>query len=71
MKQVFSARTMSVQDFAALGIADLAFVKPVVHDGIRIYEIHSADGTLVGNAPSWAIAATLVRQHELEPASVH
>jgi hypothetical protein len=63
---------MSVQDFTLLGMHEVAYVKPVDVDGITVFTVHAADGTQIAsiqNARDVAFAA--VRQHELEPVSVH
>lgn len=66
---------MPVQDFLALGLRDLAYVKPVaVSDGEAtrlIFSIHSADGSAVGAAESRELAFAAVRQNGLEPVSLH
>jgi len=64
-------RSMSLQDFARLGVADLAYLRPVVLNGAAAFAIHAADGTPIGAAPSVQLAAAAVRQHEMEPVLVH
>jgi hypothetical protein len=49
----------------------VAYVKAIVIEGVRAYAIHLADGTQLAIAPSREVAFAAVRQHELEPASVH
>ena len=49
----------------------VAYVKAVTIEGVRAYAIYLADGTQLAIAPSREIAFAAVRQHELEPASVH
>jgi hypothetical protein len=66
---------MAAQDFLALGLRDLAYVKPVpVSDGEStrlVFSIHSADGSAVGAAESRELAFAAVRQNGLEPLSLH
>jgi hypothetical protein len=57
---------MSNGDFALLGANRIAYVKPVLADGVKVFEIHAADGTPITRAPSWEIATAVVRQHDLE-----
>ena len=64
-------RSLSAQDFAALGAQDVAYLRPVVLNGARAFAIHAADGTPIGTAPSAQLAAAAIRQHEMEPALVH
>lgn len=66
---------MPAQDFLALGLRDIAYVKPVaVSDGEStrlIFSIHTADGSAVGAAESRDLAFAAVRQNGLEPVSLH
>ncbi|CAA6603917.1 conserved hypothetical protein [Rhodospirillaceae bacterium LM-1] len=62
---------LTAQDFAALGAQNLAFVRKVEEGGASQWAIFSADGTPIGMAPSRDVAFAAVRQHELEPQSVH
>ncbi len=63
-------REMSPQDFAMVGMEQLAYIKPTVVKGVAGYSIHAADGTQIGMAPSWDIAFAAVKQHELEPVAL-
>ena len=49
----------------------VAYVKAVTIEGVRAYAIYLADGTQLALAPSRDVAFAAVRQHELEPVSVH
>jgi len=62
---------ISDQDFAMIGLQQLAYVKPTVVNGVTGFSIHAADGTQIGMAPSRDIAFAAVKQHELEPVSLH
>ncbi len=64
-------RDISTQDFAMLGVQDVAFVKPVRVDGEAVYSIHAADGTEMGVVSNREVAFAAVRQHDMEPLSVH
>ena len=64
-------RDISPRDFAMLGVEDVAFVKPVEADGKTAYSIHAADGTEMGLVSEREVAFAAVRQHDLEPLSVH
>ena len=62
---------MSTTDLAQLGINFVAYVKPIrVEDETR-FVICAADGTQMGMAPNREVAFAAIRQHELEPVSVH
>ena len=64
-------RNMSSADFALWGMPDVAFVKRVIIDKTEGWSIHAADGTQMGLAPARDLAFAAIRQHELEPVSVH
>ncbi len=64
-------RTLSLKDLGALGVEDVAYVKPVIVEGQRFHAIHAADGTPLTMVPDREVAFATVRQHEMEPASVH
>jgi hypothetical protein len=61
---------MSDQDFALIGMQQLAYIKPTAVNGVMGFSIHAADGTQIGMAPSRDIAFAAVKQHELEPVSL-
>ncbi|MEI6984823.1 MAG: DUF1150 family protein [Rhodospirillaceae bacterium] len=62
---------LSSKDFASFGVDLVAYVKPVVVDGSPSYAIHAADGTPLSLAACRAAAFASIRQHEMEPVSVH
>ncbi len=64
-------RHISPQDFAAMGVQQIAYIRPVVVNGVTAYAIHAADGTQIGMAPQRDLAFAAVIQNELEPASLH
>ena len=64
-------RQISSQDFMAFGVNDLAYIKVVDVDGSTGYAIHAADGTPLTVMQEREAAFAAVRQHELEPVSVH
>lgn len=71
MSEPIDIRQMSTRDFEALGLFDVAFVKPVVSGGEESFEIHTADGKLVADAPSLEEAVTLIHDNEMEVARIH
>ena len=64
-------RQISAQEFALLGMQDVAYIRRVVVNDEAGFAIHAADGTEVAVLPSRDIAFATVRQHDLEPVSVH
>jgi len=68
---VTALKRISVADWARFGAEDIAYVRPVVVNGVKGVAIHAADGTPIGAAPSVEMAMAAIRQHEREPALVH
>lgn len=79
-------QALSQQDFQALGIDHIAYVKRVAEPraastsaedaegkdaGSAAFSIHAADGTPLSTAPNRETAFAAIRQHDLEPLSVH
>lgn len=64
-------RQISAQEFALLGMQDLAYIRRVIVNDEAGFAIHAADGTEVAVLPSRDLAFATVRQHDLEPVSVH
>ena len=71
MKEIERIRQMSSRELALFGMQDLAYVKPVIVDGASAFAVHAADGTQVTVLPNREVALATVRQHDLEPLSVH
>ena len=71
MNEIERIRHMSSRELALFGMQDLAYVKPVLVDGVAAFAVHAADGTQVTVLPNREIALATVRQHDLEPLSVH
>ena len=64
-------RQISAQEFALLGLQDMAYIRRVIVNDEAGFAIHAADGTAVAVLPSRDLAFATVRQHDLEPVSVH
>lgn len=64
-------KTFSAQDFVALGMRHVAYVRQNVRDGQAFWAVHAADGTEMGRMPDRDVAFAACRQNELEPLSVH
>jgi len=71
MNQAEKLRQISTQEFQALGMQGVAYVKRVVVNDTIAYAVHAADGTEVAMLPDREIAFATVRQNDLEPLSVH
>ncbi len=64
-------RTMTLQELASWGLQDVAFVKRVVINDEEAWAIHAANGVEMGMAPRRDLAFAAIRQHDMEPFSVH
>jgi hypothetical protein len=64
-------KQISNKEFAQLGLQGVAYIRPVVVDGNQAYAIFAADGSQLAIVPTREIAAAVIRQHDLEPASVN
>ncbi len=71
MSEIINSRPLSETDLAGLGMQDLAFVKRMTVEDEIVYAIFAADGTQMGVSDDRDIAFAAVRQHGLEPVSVH
>ncbi len=67
----FDVRHLSEQQLAALGVSHIAYVKPVMVNGMQGFAIHAADGTPMAVAGNREVAVAAVMQHEMLPLSVH
>lgn len=64
-------RLLSKHAFAALGYAELAYVKRVEADGFIAYVAHAADGSYLCQFTDREAACATLREHDLEPVSLH
>jgi hypothetical protein len=71
MDRIERIRQMSARELALFGMQDLAYIKRVVVDDATGYAVHAADGTQIAVLVDRDIAFATVRQHDLEPLSVH
>ncbi len=71
MNQTERATQIPPRDFMLLGIEQMAYVKPVEIDGHTAFAVHAADGTEIMVLAQRDLAFATVRQHDLEPVSVH
>lgn len=69
--QTTKTTTFSPQDFAALGLHQVAYVRPEVLNNQIFWSIHAADGTELARLVDRDTAFAACRQNELEPLSVH
>ena len=67
----FDIRKLTSEQLMQLGIADLAYVKPVILDGHVAFAIHAADGSPMAMAADCDLAVAAIMQHEMQAAFVH
>jgi len=68
---VFDIHHISVDQLAALGMEEIAFVKPVMTDKGPAFAIHAADGTPMAIASDSMLAQAAIIQHDMRPSLVH
>jgi hypothetical protein len=71
MQFIEGMRQLSARELGMLGMEDLAYIKPVVQDGVEAFAVCAADGTQMAVIPNRNLAFAVVRQHDMEPLSVH
>jgi hypothetical protein len=64
-------RHISAEQLAGLGVSQIAYVKPVLLNGARVYAIHAADGTPMAVAGDRDLAIAAVVEHEMLASLVH
>ncbi len=64
-------RHLTVSELAALGVSQVAYIKPVTVDGSAVFSIHAADGTPMALTEDRDVAVAAIRQHEMVPTLVH
>ncbi|OSQ50293.1 DUF1150 family protein [Thalassospira alkalitolerans] len=66
---------LSSGDFAMLGIHDFAYVRAMPHaeeeSSAIVFGVFTADGTHIASFESCAVANAAIRQHDMDPRSVH
>jgi len=71
MQFIEGMRQLSPRELGMLGMEDLAYIKPVVEDGVEAFAVCAADGTQMAVIADRNLAFAVVRQHDMEPVSVH
>ena len=71
MQFLESLRHLSESELGLLGMEDVAYVKPVILDGAPAFAVHAANGTQIAVLTGRELAFAVVRQHNMEPVSVH
>ena len=71
MQHIEGLRQLSERELGLLGVNDVAYVKPIVDNGVEAFAVHAADGTRIAVIANRDLAFTVVRQNDMEPVSVH
>ncbi len=71
MNEIERIRHMSARDLTLFGMQDIAYIKQVVVNDAAGYAVHAADGTQIAVLANRDVAFATVRQHDLDPLSVH
>jgi len=71
MQFIGGTRQLSPREFGLLGIENVAYVKAVTVKGEGAFAVHAADGSQIAVLGDRELACAVVRQHDMEPVSVH
>jgi hypothetical protein len=71
MNEISWIRELSPQDFAGLGLNQIAYVREVEHEGQKGYAIYAADGERLTVVPTHEAAIAVIVRNDLEPVTVH
>jgi len=64
-------RHLSEVELARLGMAQIAYVRPIRLNGSEGFAIHAADGTPMAVADEFSAAVAAIMQHDMIPVPVH
>lgn len=64
-------KTLSHADFLNLGRHEFVYVRPVDHEGQKVFGVHDANGDTLFIHPSKDAAMALARQNNLHPFTLH
>lgn len=70
-REAVDIRKLTQAQLMQLGMAQLAYVKPVWMDGTTAFAIFAADGSPMAVAADCDLAVAAIMQHEMVPALVH
>jgi hypothetical protein len=68
---IMNIRDISAEDLMKLGMPSIAYLKPVLANGVVVYAIHAADGTPMAMAADRNLAIAAVLENEMHPTWVH
>lgn len=67
----FNIRTLSPEQLGQLGVSQIAYIKPVLVDGMNMIAIHAADGRPMAIAENQDGAIAAILKYEMMPILVH
>ena len=62
---------LTTQDFASLGLGQIAYIRTVSVNGQEGYAVHAADGTPLTVLANREAAMGVIVQNDMEPLSAH
>ena len=65
--------TLTAEDFLALGLSQVAYIKSIKVKGREAWAVHAADGSPLTLLPAeeMDVIMAMIRQNDLEPLVVH
>lgn len=65
--------TLNAEDFLALGLSQVAYIKAIKVKGREAWAVHAADGSPLTLLPAeeMDVIMAMIRQNDLEPLVVH
>ncbi|MCB9987945.1 MAG: hypothetical protein H6868_01275 [Rhodospirillales bacterium] len=70
-KSLQALKRLTVQDWRLFGAQYLAYIRPVVQDGVKAYGVYAADGDLLGILENETTGAVFAQEQSLMPMTVH
>jgi hypothetical protein len=67
----FDIHGITAEQLGRLGVAQIAYVRPVMFQGTQVFAIHAADGTRMAVTTDRDTAMAAIVQHEMQPSLVH
>lgn len=71
LRDLPTIRRVSVEQLQQLGVSELAYMKPVLVEGMPAWSIHAADGNLMAVTDDRAVAIDAIERQDMALASVH
>ncbi len=71
MESMLKLHPVTGHDFANYGLATMAYIKPIRAGDNVFYAVHAANGTFLHQYADRETAYAALRQHELQPLTIH